>query len=235
MVASTGRRSPTTRPRSLSGRWPLLARHRTRSTRVPARGTSTTTARSTGELAQRGVRGQRGAQEPGWRQHLDAAGNPRSSRRGVLRDRRPSADPDTAFAATTRGLFRTTNGGTDWSQLTNGLPAISSSVFAATDVAIDPSDPIDRLRGVLGPGRVRTTNGRRPTRAFRRSLGSRPAAVASRSPSPPPIRHALRGGRGCRGQLLRPCTAPRLGAAARRPGRPSRSAAPRCSRMAPTP
>jgi photosystem II stability/assembly factor-like uncharacterized protein len=50
-------------------------------------------------------------------------------------------NPDIAYAATSNGLFRTTNGGGTWTQLTNGLPAISATVIAATDVAIDPTNP----------------------------------------------------------------------------------------------
>jgi photosystem II stability/assembly factor-like uncharacterized protein len=80
-------------------------------------------------------------------------------------------DPDTAFAATTRGLFRTTNGGTNWSQLTNGLPAISSSVFAATDVAIDPATPSTVYVAFWGRGVYRTTNGLAANPSFSKITG----------------------------------------------------------------
>ena len=80
-------------------------------------------------------------------------------------------DPNTAFAATTRGLFRTTNGGTNWSQLTNGLPAISSSVFAATDVAIDPATPSTVYVAFWGRGVYRTTNGLAANPSFSKITG----------------------------------------------------------------
>ncbi|MGH3331642.1 MAG: WD40/YVTN/BNR-like repeat-containing protein [Nocardioidaceae bacterium] len=50
------------------------------------------------------------------------------------------ADADHAFAATSRGLCRTTDGVT-WALLTGGgLPAIAGSVRACTDVLVDSSD-----------------------------------------------------------------------------------------------
>jgi hypothetical protein len=49
-------------------------------------------------------------------------------------------NPDIAYAATTVGLYRTTNGGSGWSLVGGGLPAISASVIAATSVVIDPNN-----------------------------------------------------------------------------------------------
>jgi photosystem II stability/assembly factor-like uncharacterized protein len=48
-----------------------------------------------------------------------------------------------AFAATSGGLYRTTNGGATWTLLMGGLPSVGppSDVRAACDVAIDPSTP----------------------------------------------------------------------------------------------
>ena len=47
---------------------------------------------------------------------------------------------DRVFAATSRGLCRTLNGGALWTNITGGLPAITSTVIACTDVLIDESD-----------------------------------------------------------------------------------------------
>lgn len=67
-------------------------------------------------------------------------------------------DPDTVFAATNIGLHRTTDGGTSWLPMTNGLPAISSSVLAATDVAFDPVTPTTAYVAFWGSGIYKTTN-----------------------------------------------------------------------------
>jgi photosystem II stability/assembly factor-like uncharacterized protein len=97
-------------------------------------------------------------------------------------------DPDTAFAATTQGLFRTRDGGTVWSQLTNGLPSISSTVLAATDVAIDPANPSKVYAAFWGRGVYRTTNGSAANPSFTKingiPAGSGRIAVAV-SPSNP--------------------------------------------------
>jgi photosystem II stability/assembly factor-like uncharacterized protein len=80
-------------------------------------------------------------------------------------------DPDTAFAATTQGLFRTRDGGTNWNQLSNGLPAISPTVLAATDVAIDPADPSTVYAAFWGRGVYRTTNGSGGNPSFSKITG----------------------------------------------------------------
>src|SRR5580765_6895033 len=43
-------------------------------------------------------------------------------------------DPDTVFAGTTGGIFKTTNGGTSWKLANSGLPA----GYIARSLAIDP-------------------------------------------------------------------------------------------------
>lgn len=50
-------------------------------------------------------------------------------------------DPTKVFAATSKGLCRTLNGGTTWTNVTGGgLPAISASVISCCDVLIDMND-----------------------------------------------------------------------------------------------
>ena len=83
-------------------------------------------------------------------------------------------NPDVAFAATTAGLFRTTDGST-WTQLTNGLPAISGTVLACTDVVIDPTTPDTVYTGFWGGGVYRCTNGTAATPSFSLVTGGPPA------------------------------------------------------------
>src|SRR6266699_4710384 len=49
--------------------------------------------------------------------------------------------PTTIFAATTFGVYRSLDGGVNWTQMTNGLPSISAPVRGATDIVIDPNSP----------------------------------------------------------------------------------------------
>ena len=46
----------------------------------------------------------------------------------------------TIFAATTKGVFRTLDGGDEWMHMTHGLPPITDSVKAASDLVIDPKN-----------------------------------------------------------------------------------------------
>ena len=74
---------------------------------------------------------------------------------------RIAVDPDhddNAFAATNVGLYRTKNGGGSWTQLTNGLPAISGTVIACTDIVIDPTDHNVAYAAFWGSGIYKTTN-----------------------------------------------------------------------------
>src|SRR5262245_20958588 len=84
-------------------------------------------------------------------------------------------NPDIAFAATTAGLFRTTNGGT-WTQLTSGLRAISATVRACTDVVIDPPTPDRVYAAFWGGGVYRCTNGTAATPSFALVSGGPPAS-----------------------------------------------------------
>jgi photosystem II stability/assembly factor-like uncharacterized protein len=47
----------------------------------------------------------------------------------------------TIFAATTSGLYRSTDSGEHWSKMNRGLPDITSTIIAATDRVINPEDP----------------------------------------------------------------------------------------------
>jgi photosystem II stability/assembly factor-like uncharacterized protein len=67
-------------------------------------------------------------------------------------------DPNTVLAATSRGLYRTTDGGTNWVLLAGGLPTISTSVIAATDVAFDPATPTTAYAAFWGDGIYKSTN-----------------------------------------------------------------------------
>ena len=65
---------------------------------------------------------------------------------------------DTLMAATTFGLFRSTDGGVNWSLMTSGLPALSTSILACCDVLYDPSDGNRAWCAFWGSGVYRTTN-----------------------------------------------------------------------------
>ncbi len=105
-------------------------------------------------------------------------------------------DPSTAYAATSNGLFRTTDGGTAWVQMTNGLPAISTSVIAATDVVIDPSTPATVYAAFWGNGVYKTTNGSAANPAWTKETNGLPSNGIARiglaiSPSSPANMYAL--------------------------------------------
>ncbi|MBV9122563.1 MAG: hypothetical protein JO112_04330, partial [Planctomycetes bacterium] len=86
-------------------------------------------------------------------------GGPSFSGAGFFRLAVHPNDPNTAYAATSNGLFQTTDGGLNWNQLSTGLPAISASVIAATDVVIDPSSPSTVYAAFWGDGIYKTTTG----------------------------------------------------------------------------
>lgn len=86
---------------------------------------------------------------------------------------------DIAFAATSNGLYRTTNGGTTWSRLTNGLPAISATVIAATDVAIDPNNPNNVFCAFFAGGVYKTANGTAANPTWTRQSSALPSGASS--------------------------------------------------------
>jgi hypothetical protein len=67
-------------------------------------------------------------------------------------------DPNTVLAATSRGLYRTTDGGTNWVRLSSGLPSIGASVIGATDVAFDPVTPATAYAAFWGSGVYKCTD-----------------------------------------------------------------------------
>jgi photosystem II stability/assembly factor-like uncharacterized protein len=68
------------------------------------------------------------------------------------------SDPETAWAATSRGLFRTTDGGTTWRAVAQGLPTIDSNIIAATDVVINPTTPTVLYAAFFNDYVYRSTN-----------------------------------------------------------------------------
>jgi photosystem II stability/assembly factor-like uncharacterized protein len=66
-------------------------------------------------------------------------------------------DPDNAYAATSRGVYRTTNGAT-WALVGGGLPTISGSIIAATDVIFDPTDGNKAWAAFWGAGIYECSN-----------------------------------------------------------------------------
>ena len=66
-------------------------------------------------------------------------------------------DSNTLYAATTYGLYRSTNGGEDWLKMTNGLPNITTTIIAATDVVINRINPNIVYTAFWGDG-IYTTN-----------------------------------------------------------------------------
>jgi photosystem II stability/assembly factor-like uncharacterized protein len=88
--------------------------------------------------------------------------------------------PDTAFAASNLGLYRTTDGGTNWIAVTSGLPPISATVVACTDVAIDPSNPSTVYAAFWGDGIYKTTNAGAATPSWTKLGGGLPTSNQSR-------------------------------------------------------
>lgn len=104
-----------------------------------------------------------------------------------------------AFAATSGGLSRTSNGGTTWTAVTGGgLPAISASVIACTDVLIDRLDATGNTvyAAFWGAGIYKSTNAlaAAPTWALATGLpaGNTLSRISlSQSASSPTLKFAL--------------------------------------------
>jgi photosystem II stability/assembly factor-like uncharacterized protein len=79
-------------------------------------------------------------------------------------------NPDIAYAATTKGLYRTTNGGKRWS-LVGGLPPISNEILAATSVAFDPTDGNKAWVAFWGSGVYECSNAASSTPIWMACLG----------------------------------------------------------------
>jgi photosystem II stability/assembly factor-like uncharacterized protein len=65
-------------------------------------------------------------------------------------------DHDVLFSATTNGLMRSQDGGTTWMPMTSGLPPLSTTVIACTDVAYDPGNANRAWCAFWGSGLYRT-------------------------------------------------------------------------------
>lgn len=85
-----------------------------------------------------------------------------------------------AFGASNRGLYRTLNGGTLWTKLTSGLPAISSTVIACCDVVIHPTNPNIVYCAFWGDGIYKTTNATAATPTWTKLAGGLPTSNISR-------------------------------------------------------
>ena len=109
------------------------------------------------------------------------------------------ANANHAFAATSRGLCRTLDGVT-WTAVTGGgLPAISATVIACTDVLIDTSDATGNTvyAAFWGSGIYRSTNALAVSPTFTQLTTGLPAAAATsrislkQSASSPAHKYAL--------------------------------------------
>ena len=58
-----------------------------------------------------------------------------------------------------RGLYRSTDGGSTWSQITETLPLFGDSTCPILSIAIDPNDPDTVWAGMYGGGVARSTDG----------------------------------------------------------------------------
>ena len=103
---------------------------------------------------------------------------------------------DIAFSASNLGLHRTTDGGSNWLQRTNGLPPISSSVIACSDIVIHPTDPDVAYCAFWADGIYKTTNATAANPSWTKLAGGLPTAKTSRialaiSPTSPSNVYAL--------------------------------------------
>jgi photosystem II stability/assembly factor-like uncharacterized protein len=105
-------------------------------------------------------------------------------------------NPNLAYGATNVGLYRTTNGGTSWTQLTSGLPAISATVLACTDIAVHPSNHDVAYAAFWGSGIYKSTNASAANPTWTKLGGGFPGTDLSRialaiSPTAPANVYAL--------------------------------------------
>jgi photosystem II stability/assembly factor-like uncharacterized protein len=107
-------------------------------------------------------------------------------------------DPNTVLAATSRGLYRTTDGGTNWVRLSSGLPSIGASIIGATDVAFDPVTPATAYAAFWGSGVYKCTDVKAATPSWSKLAGGLPTVGLRRisiavAPSAPANLYALIG------------------------------------------
>lgn len=116
--------------------------------------------------------------------------------------------PTTLFAATVTsavagkepvfegGIYRSMDGGTSWSPMTNGLPSLLHGERGATDVIIDPQSPQRVYAAIFGKGIYRTDDAGAANPAWTQLTGGLPAGGFSRialgiAPSSPQTLYAL--------------------------------------------
>ncbi len=74
------------------------------------------------------------------------------------------------FAATSKGVYRSLNGGEEWKLMT-GLPRISGSVKAVSDIVIDPNSCEIVYAALWGDGIYKTTNSNSPNPVWKKIEG----------------------------------------------------------------
>ena len=89
-------------------------------------------------------------------------------------------DANIALGATNFGLYRTLDGGTTWTKLTSGLPAISSTVVACCDIIIHPTNPNVAYCAFWADGVYKTSNATTATPTWTKLAGGFPATGLER-------------------------------------------------------
>jgi hypothetical protein len=80
----------------------------------------------------------------------------------------------TIFAATTFGVYRSIDGGEEWTQMTKDLPKITNTIKAATDLVIDPHHPNIAYAAFWGAGIYKTENADNETPRWKRLASGLP-------------------------------------------------------------
>jgi photosystem II stability/assembly factor-like uncharacterized protein len=109
---------------------------------------------------------------------------------------RIAVNSTTIFAATTFGVYRSLDGGLTWTQMTNGLPAISATIRGATDIVINPNTPDTAYAAFWGSGVYRTSNANAASPTWTKLTNGLPIGNFSRialslAPSSPQTLYAL--------------------------------------------
>src|SRR5947207_5494564 len=106
--------------------------------------------------------------------------------------------PATVFAATSFGVYRSLDGGENWTQMTNGLPSVSPTgpVRGATDIVIDPNTLDTAYAAFWAAGVYRTSNANAASPTWTKLTNGLPIGNFSRialgvDPSSPQTLYAL--------------------------------------------
>jgi photosystem II stability/assembly factor-like uncharacterized protein len=105
-------------------------------------------------------------------------------------------DTNTIFAATSFGLYRSVNGGEEWTLMTEGLPKIGGTIRATTDIVINPDNPSVVYAAFWGAGIYKTENASDDTPSWKPLTSGLPTRDITRialaiSPSSPQVLYAL--------------------------------------------